>query len=253
MKTTFRQLIVAVAILACGFAPYVSAQVMQSTSYRIQSDSINVGGVFSTSSSYRLEDTTGEVATGLGTSTTYNLSAGYQSMQEVYLSLSSIADVTLTPAIGGVSGGTSNGSTTMTATTDNPAGYQLTIQASSSPAMQQDGGSSNIDDYAPSGADPDFSFTTDVTESHLAFSPEGTDIDSRYKDNGSSCNTGSGDTALACWDGLSTTPRTIVNRTSPNHPSGTETTIRFRVGIGSSVIQPEGTYIATTTVTLLPL
>lgn len=226
-------------------------QVMQSATYRIQSDSVNFGGGLSSSTNYRIESTAGEVGTGESSSTNYALKAGYQQMQEVYIALSGMGAVTLTPSIPGISGGFSNGSTTFTVTTDSRSGYDVTIRASQSPAMQKGGDS--IADYAPSGAAPDFSFTTDATDSHLGFTPEGVDIVSRYKDNGATCNTGGVDTSLSCWDGLSTTDRTIVSRTSANHPTGSTTTVHFRVGVGGSVYQAPGTYTATTTITALPL
>ncbi len=228
-----------------------SAQVMQSTSYRIESDSINIGGSFSSSTSYKLEDTIGEVATGFSSSTSYNLSAGYQALQAAYLALSGATNVTLSPTLGGVTGGESNGSTTVIATTDSSGGYQLTIAASTSPAMKF--GANTIADYVPAGANPDYIFSTVASESHLGFSPEGTDIATRFKDDGIGCNTGSGDTNFACWDGLSTVAQTIVYRSSANTPTGTLTQIRFRVGIGGSVSQAPGTYTATTTITALAL
>lgn len=244
--------IVFVLLTCIGGVSFINAQVMESTNYQIQSDSINVGGLRSTSSSYVLEDTTGEIATGISTSTNYTLHAGYQQMQEVYLALAGGNDVTLAPALGGLTGGTSNGSTTVTATTDSPSGYQLTIAAASDPAMQS--GAATIADYAPAGAPPDFSFTTSAGESHFGFSPEGDDISGRFLDDGiDTCNTGSTDSSLSCWDGLATSTVTIAERTSPNHPSGTDTTINFRVGLNGPVAQAEGTYVATTTVTLLPL
>lgn len=230
----------------------VFAQVMQSTNYRIQSDSVNIGGGSGTSTNYSLESTVGEAGTGLSTSTNYLLYAGYQQMQVSYLAVSNADNVTMSPSLGGVTGGTSNGSTAITVTTDNAAGYQMTIAASTTPAMQS--GASNIPDYTPGGANPDFSFTNAITESQFGFSPEGTHIPSRFKDNGTNaCATGSSDTALACWDGLSTTPATVAQSTSPNHPSGTATTIRFRVEVGSQVVQLEGTYTATTTLTAIAL
>lgn len=240
------------ALLVIGLlATHASAQVMQSSSYSIQSDSINFGGQYSTSTSYVLEDTAGEIATGPSDSASYSLKAGYQQMQEVFLSLTAATDVVLTPSLGGITGGISNGSTSVTALTDSPSGYQLTIEASTSPAMNS--GSDTIADYT-TGGDPDFDFTTGATDSHLGYSPEGADIADRFKDNGvDTCNTDTNDTALACWDGLSTTAATIATRTTANHPSGTETVINFRVGIGSSVNQAPGTYIATTTLTLLAL
>jgi len=75
----------------------------------------------------------------------------------------------------------------------------------------------------------------------------------RYRDNGGACGVSSGDTALACWDGVSTTAQTIVTGTGSNHPSGATTTLRFRVGISSGASVTAGTYTATTTITALPL
>lgn len=227
------------------------AQVMQSASYQIESDSINVGGGLASSTTYVIEDTVGEQATGRSDSTSYRLRAGYQQMQEVYLAISAAANVTMSPDLGGVTGGNATGSTMVTVTTDNRAGYQLSINASSSPAMQD--GPNSIADYAP-GVNPEFLFTTSASESHFGFSPEGVDVTNRFKDNGTdTCNTGSSETADRCWDGLSITPAPIALRTSANHPGGTNTTIKFQVGVGGSVNQPVGTYVATTTLTLIAL
>lgn len=226
------------------------AQVMTSSNYQIQSDSVNFGGGYSTSSNYVLESTAGEIATGDSTSASYSLRAGYQAMQEVYIALSSASNVTLGPSIPGISGGTSNGFTTATVTTDGTAGYQLTIAGENSPAMQK--GADTIADYVPVG-DPDFTFQTDSTDAHFGYTPEGADVVQRFLDDGADCNTDSGETTLACWDGLSLTPEPIASAGDPNHPDGTPTTIRFRVGIGDSVVQVPGTYVATTTITAIAL
>jgi hypothetical protein len=232
--------------------PRIAAQVMESSNYQIERDSVNVGGARATSSSYVLDDTAGDVATGYGTSTNYTLHAGYQQLDAPTLSLTGASVVTMSPAIGGISGGTANGSTTVTAMTDSPAGYQLTIRASSTPAMQS--ATHTIGDYAPAGAAPDFAFTTGAGDAHFGFSPEGDDVPDHFRDNGSdTCGTGSSDTALACWDGLATNSATVAQRATPNQPTGTETALRFRVGIGSAAAQAEGTYVATTTLTLIAL
>jgi hypothetical protein len=228
----------------------VTAQTMESTNYRIQSDSVNFGGGLGTSTNYRLESTAGEVGTGELTSASYALKAGYQQMQEVYIAISAAASVLLSPSIPGISGGTSNGSTTVTVTTDSPSGYALTIRASQDPAMQK--GADTIANYTPVGA-PDYTFITNPADAHFGYSPSGVDIVSRFKDNGASCDTGLGDTLLACWDGLSTSEATVASRTSPNHPLGSTTTVFFRVGVGGSVFKASGTYTATTTLTALPL
>lgn len=228
------------------------AQVMQSTNYQIQADSVNLGGGFSTSTAYTLESTVGEIATGDSSSVTYGIRAGYQQMVSSYIALSGGANISLLPSLPGITGGTSNGSTTVTVITDSTAGYQLTVEAENNPAMQSS--ASTIPDYVPVGGDPDFSFDVDAGEAYLGYSPEGVDVVSRFLDNGSNtCGIGSAETTLACWDGLATTPEVIASGSNPNHPLGATTTIRFRVGIGGSVGQAPGIYIATTTVTALAL
>lgn len=227
------------------------AQVRESSSYRLESDSINFGGGLSTSTNYSLESTAGEVATGESESNSYSLRAGYQQMQEVFLSITEAADVTLLPNIGGLTGGTSNGSTSVVVLTDSPSGYELTIAAESSPAMQNP--PYIISDYVPV-ANPaaDFSFTTSDPDAHFGFSPSGTDIVSAFRDNGVSCGVGALDTALSCWQGLSTTD-IVIAQGSANQPSGATTTLNFRVGVGATAGVIMGTYIATTTLTAVPL
>lgn len=253
VQTFFRSFRYAVGttVLVAFLLQVGSAQVMESNNYKMQSDSVNAGGGLSNSETYRLEDTAGEIATGNSTSTSFNLRAGYQQMQEVYISISAIPDVVLSPNLGGVTGGTSTGSTTFMVTTDSPAGYTATIEASSNPALQS--GSNSIADYVPVGVVPDFTFITDPSEAHLAYSPEGSDIAVRFQDAGSVCGVAGSDTPNRCFDGLSTSPVEILRRTSPNHPDGSTTTVRFSVGIGGTINVPEGVYVATTTITALPL
>jgi len=245
-----------IAIFGLAIGTEVLAQVRTSTSYHIQSDSINTGGGLGTSTNYRQESTVGEVATGVATSTNYNLYAGYQQMQEVYIAVSAASDVTMAPAIVGLVGGEAEGNTYMIATTDSPSGYQMTYKSSLSPAMQNTISTTTIADYSPATTTPDILFSTGINDEHFAFSPYGNDIVDRYKTNGSSCGSGSASTT-ACWDGLSTTSTTIAQATSPNHPYGATTTIYYKVGVGNNVHHAPGvftgTYVATTTITVLPL
>ena len=246
LAQTFVLTLLCIALLSVSFA-----QVRTSPSYQLQSDSINFGGGLSTSSNYSLESTAGEIATGESDSSSYSLRAGYQQMQEVFLSITEALDVTLLPALGGLTGGTSNGSTSVVVLTDSPSGYELTIAAESSPAMQND--SYTIADYV-STVDPvaDFAFTTGTSDAHFGFSPEGSDVVAAFLDNTSACGVGSTDTPLSCWQGLSTTD-IVVARGGANQPSGATTTLNFRVGIGSAAGVISGTYIATTTLTAVPL
>lgn len=238
-------LIIAIPLLAFG-------AVMQSPSYQIQNDSINVGGTEnSASSNYQLSDTVGEIATGNSTSTSYNLYAGYRTMTGAYVAISAPADVTMSPPINGLTGGTGDGSAVWTTTTDAPGGYTLAVKASTNPALKS--ANDSFADYTPAGANPDFTFSIAATASEFGFTPEGSDIASTYKDNGSSCNTGSSDTADACWDNFSTTDKTISQSTAGNSPTGTLTTVKMRSQSGTSHIQTNGTYTATVTATATAL
>lgn len=227
----------------------VFAQQMQSTTYRIQFDSINVGGLRSTSTSYNIEDTAGEIASGISTSTNYTMQAGYQQMNSSFLSISSPSDVSLANIP--FSGGSSQGQATWLVTTDNIAGYTLSIRATTTPALKST--SDYFTDY-PSGGTPSYAWSISSSTSAFGVSPEGVDIDQRYKDNGSACNTGSGNTSNACWDGLTTSNVVISRRTSSNHSTGgSTTTVQFKAEVGTNKIQTSGNYQATIVVTAVTL
>lgn len=252
-KVLFQPFIYSVilTIVMIGFLNISLAQVRTSTNYQLQSDSINIGGGLSSSTSYVQESTVGEVATGPSDSTTYSLRAGYQQMQEVFISLASAGDVVMSPDLPGLTGGTANGSTTFTVITDSPSGYSLTIEAENSPAMQN--GPYSIADYN-AGVDPDPSFLIIGGAASFGFTPEGVDVVQKFlDDNGGTCNSGSYNNTLTCWDGLATTAIPIAAGIGSNHPNGATTTVRFRVGIGSGAGVIAGVYTATSTVTALPL
>lgn len=235
--------------LIFGFASSAGAYVASSTNYRIDVDSINISGGESTSTSYKINDTVGEIGTGDSTSTSYNIDAGYQAMvgSEVTLTLSSPADVTLSPSI--TQGEASNGQAAWTVTTNNSAGYSLSVKAATSPALQSSGNS--LADYSPSGG-ADFTWTVASGSALFGFSPEGDDITSTYKDNGSSCGTGSSDTTNACWNGFSTTNQTISSKSSAAS-AGSLTTLKMRAEIGSSATATAGSYSAAITATAVAL
>lgn len=223
---------------------------MSSSSYKIPTDSINVGGQSSSSTNFKELDTIGEVGSGLSSSTNYKLSAGFLASQNVYLSISAASDITMS-SFNGLTGGTGTGSTTWTVTTDNPAGYTLSVSSTTNPALTSAG--SNFANYTPATSDPDYTWSVASTDSEFGFTPEGPDIYPRFKDNGSNaCNTGSSDTADRCWDSVLTSLKPIAYKSTGNHPSGTNTTVKVRAESGSSHIQPDGNYTATVQVTLLP-
>lgn len=249
--TFFSLLLTLLVLPAFLFLSLAEAQVRSSSNYQLQSDSINVGGGLSDSSSYSLESTSGEMATGESNSATFSLRAGYQQMQEVYISLSSIFDVTMSQDLLGMTGGTSIGSTTFTVITDSPAGYQVTLQASNAPAMQRADGAA-IANYVAGGV-ADFAFAIPVASAVFGFSPEGIDIAAAFLDDTASCGAGLTDTADACWAGVSTTAAVVAQANNANHPTGATTTLKFQVGISSGANIESGVYTATTTITALPL
>ncbi len=234
--------------------PFALAQVMSSSNFKVLDQSVNFAGNNSSSTNYQMQDTVGEIATGFSSSTNYSISAGYQQMNIVAISVVPPTNVTMTPNLGGVTGGTSNGSTTFIVTTDDTAGYTSTIQASTSPALVNTSSTTNsFADYVPAGSNPDFTFAYAATSSVFAWSVQGTDADQRFLNNGSVCNSGSTSSITTCWDGLSTGTKTVADRTSNNQPSGTQSVLYFRAGIGSLRVQPNGLYVATTTLTVIPL
>lgn len=227
------------------------AQVRTSPSYQLQSDSVNVGGGVASSPSYQGDSTVGEIATGPSASDNFALGAGFQQMQVAFISLSVVDSVVLTPDLPGITGGTSTASTTVTVTTDSPGGYQLSIVASQDPAMQSP--SDTIEDYVPLGSEPDFSFLVTPAAARFGFSPSGPDRAARFASSGGVCGVGSADIPQTCWDGLGTTSQVIAVGSGGNQPTGTPTTIYFQVGIGSGAVVPPGSYVATTTLSVLAL
>jgi len=178
--------------------------------------------------------------------------AGYREMLPTYLSISSPSDVTMSPTIGGLSGGTGNGSAVWNVKTDNPAGYQVSVRSSTDPALQT--GTYSFADYTPdSVGTPDFTWGIATADSEFGYTVEGANAVSKFLDNGSVCNSGSGNTADKCWFPFSTSDSSVINSTSPNHPLGTDTTIKFKAQSGSNHFQGEGVYAATIVVTAVAL
>jgi len=236
--------------LLLGNAYIAHAEVASSTNYQLERDSINNAGLLSTSSSYSLEDTVGESATGRGTSTNYTLQAGYQ-QTDLSISITSPADITLSPSISSTAGGASTGNAVWTVTTDSPSGYTLSIKSSTNPSMAS--GSDNFADYTPAGAVPDYSFAIAVGAAEFGFSVEGTDTASTYLDDGvSTCSTGSTNGTGTCWDSVTTSDKTIASRALAA-ASGVATTVKFQAEAEATASKTVGTYTATLTLTAIAL
>ncbi|MFA6415996.1 MAG: hypothetical protein WCW56_00735 [Candidatus Paceibacterota bacterium] len=205
----------------------VGAYVAGSDNYRIQADSVNFGGQLSSSANYKMEDTLGEIGTGTS-SEAVNIHAGYQAMNDdVYISITSPSDVTLSPEINPTVGGTANGQVVWNVATNNPAGYSMTVAADASPALRST--SDSFADLAVAVAGtPDFTWTSLTNQANFGYTVEGSDLSSTFLDNGTACGVGALDTSNSCWLGLKTTAQTIGTKSSSNHPAGSDTTIKFR-------------------------
>src|SRR5690606_11468567 len=97
-----------------------------------------------------------------------------------------------------------------------------------------------------------YEWTLASSDSAFGFSPEGDDVVTRFKNNGSVCNQAGGSvTSGYCWDGFSTTNASIASASSGNSPAGEITTVNLKAEAGSSASQPTGSYSATITITAL--
>ena len=81
MLRKFYKSFIALTLTTLFLLPLVSsAQVMNSATYKMGSDSINFAGILSSSPTYKIEDTAGEVASGYSTAAAYSSFLGYQFM-----------------------------------------------------------------------------------------------------------------------------------------------------------------------------
>ncbi|HTK33485.1 MAG TPA: hypothetical protein VL335_02995 [Candidatus Paceibacterota bacterium] len=173
-------------------------------------------------------------------------------------------NVVLSPTLGGLTGGTSNGQTQVVVTTGNSTGYSMTLTASSSLGMIGNASSSNyIPAYVPTGTtSPNYNFTVPSNRAYFGYTVAASstsDAAPFFKNNTSICNVPTGTSnpsntavsSLNCWINASTSPVTIVNRTLQTAASGATTTLFFQVKINSnpSPVIPNDTYVATSTLT----
>lgn len=167
-------------------------------------------------------------------------------------------NVTMSPSIAGITGGSSYGQTQVAVYTNDSAGFTMTITASSSPALQGNTQGGFINDYSSASASiPDFAYSSSTLPAEFGYSVSASttaDLAQKFLDNGSTCNAGASDTNghQSCWYGLSTVATSTMFRTSETAaPSGATSTIFFRVYVPSnpSPSLPEDTYTATATLT----
>ncbi|MFA6171758.1 MAG: hypothetical protein WCW77_03805 [Patescibacteria group bacterium] len=241
-------LIAVLAITPILFAFKANAFVMSSSNYRLEKDSINSGGLDQSSSdNYGLMDTVGEAGTGESQSAQFNIKAGYRQMDETYLSLTVSTDISLSPSLGGLTGGTAAGSGTWKVKTDSASGYTLTVKTNLNPAMNS--ATASIANYTPAADNkPDYAWSVVGLSNEFGYSPyNALSQAAKFKNDTSACSAGQTITDGACWYNLSLTPETIAYKTSMTDIAGEDTKINFKAEI--KTLQPSGTYSAKVVVT----
>jgi hypothetical protein len=166
------------------------------------------------------------------------------------------SDIVMTPSLAGITGGTSNGGTQFVIKTNNPTGFSVTITASSSAGMvgEQEGGTIPALIPATPGV-PDYDFAAPVNSAAFGYTISASttgEITQPFRDNGAdTCNTGSTEGTDTCWLDATTTPYTIINRSTETTSFGATSTIQFRVQIAANPAPaiPADVYTATTTLT----
>jgi hypothetical protein len=164
------------------------------------------------------------------------------------------ANITMTGAIQGITGGNATGTTQTVVRTNGGNGYNMTIVFSTTTAMRGTvSGSTAIRDYGTVGAEPTFLYTAS-TAAQFAYSVTAStsaDVEQSFLNAASACNSGGGASTLdRCWRGPASSTFMIINRAIPAG-GGATTTIKFVVNVPSnpSPALVQDLYQATATLT----
>lgn len=170
------------------------------------------------------------------------------------------ADVTMDGTINGLTGGYATGTTYVVVQSNDPDGYNMTITFpfATTSGMQGDNSASVINNYSPDSegvADYNWQDNAAGGAAEFGYSVNASttaDLDLTFRDNGTdTCGVGAADDVNKCWLNGTTTPETIVNRTSGAAATGATTTILFKVSVPNNP-NPSldaDTYTATATLT----
>ncbi len=159
------------------------------------------------------------------------------------------------PSLSGLTGGTSNGTTTFSVATNDSAGYSVEISFVSNLGSRV----LVFDDDNDIGFSNVAGFTDDLTEPAsgeaglFGYTVVGNNVATDFGDNGSSCDGSTTGTSDACFfmQGTPSTPETIITNSSATSPAGDENSVVFRAVIGPDPdpTLPSGSYTATATLT----
>lgn len=148
------------------------------------------------------------------------------------ISIDSPSNIDLSPDIEET--GTATGSVTWNVKTNNSDGWKLELSADTNPAMQD--GANSFANYTEVVSSTPEAWLVDSADSEFGFNASGDYAESKF----------SGSKYMG-FNGLTKTQ--VASRAAPSSGEGDDTTINFKVEVGSSHNQPLGTYSATITAT----
>lgn len=171
--------------------------------------------------------------------------------------LSPATDVTMDTAIAAITGGSSLGTTTFNVSTNNAAGYNVTLVFADDPAMNSTSSTSTIPNYTPTAgvtnADYNMSVPTGGEFAYAVYNQTTPlDVDDTFESDGGGDCTGFGTSEVQqCWfmQDDSTVAETIINSSSPTAAGGATSTVTFQVQLAADSGIESGWYRATATLT----
>ena len=168
------------------------------------------------------------------------------------ISISSPSDITMTAL--STSQNTAVGSATWTVTTNNAAGYTLTLHSSTAPAMSRSGGGGNIVDYTPASSETPETWSVSGA-AEFGYSARGTDVSTGTWGTDSDCIAGTDvpSTTLKWRDfDLTGSADQIATAAAATSTSGTASTMCVATEQAGTFAN-SGTYSATITATATAL
>ncbi len=163
--------------------------------------------------------------------------------------------------LNGITGGTANGSTTVSVQTNSNTGYTMTIafynNGSPQTMMGRTTGETTIRDYPATGGEPTFAFSTASTSAVFGYTATAvttSDLDQSFLNDGAACNTDSQRSSYdQCWMEPTVGAFQVIDRDSAA-VTGASTTIHFRVHVPNNPTPGivADTYTATATLTVAP-
>ena len=166
-------------------------------------------------------------------------------------------NVVMDETLGGLLGGTSNGSTTFSVATNNPTGYNVSIRfddaGSTNCAMRYNADNSICISNGPSTVSYDFVPPAANQPAQFAYTVNGTHAAQTFRSTGTTCESGTtdGESCFIMQSSISSDFE-IMRRTSASAGGGGDSLeLHFRVVVGTDPdpVLPSGVYTATATLT----